>query len=110
MRTHRGGTSAPRRAPYCRQPERCRYTVQLVYFLTGALGVLLLRVVLRLLAMANNQFAQLIGLSNPFVAAFANLFGNPIAVSGGYKCSSCHCGLRWATVGRLIWLVLSRTP
>ena len=91
--------------------------VQLVYFLTGALGVLLLlRVVLRLLAAnPNNQFAQVIyGLSNPFVAAFANLFGNPVLGRSVVDINAlvaivAYALLGWL-VGRLIWLVLSRTP
>lgn len=91
--------------------------VQLVYFLTGALGVLLLlRVVLRLLAAnPNNQFAQLIyGLSNPFVASFANLFGNPVLGRSVVDINAlvaivAYALLGWL-VGRLIWLVLSRTP
>ena len=91
--------------------------VQLVQFLTGALGVLLLlRVVLRLFgANPNNQFAQVIyGLSNPFVAPFANLFRNPVLGSSivfdinALVAVLAYALLGWL-VGRLLWLVWSRS-
>ena len=91
--------------------------VQLIYFSTGALGVLLLlRVVLRLFgANPDNQVAQVIyGLSNPFAAPFTNLFGNPILGRVVFDINALvaiavYALLGWL-VGRLIWLVLSRTP
>jgi hypothetical protein len=88
-----------------------------IYFLSGALGVLLLlRVVLRLFgANPNNEFAQVIyGLSNPFVAPFDNLFGNPVpGRSQVFETNTlvaivAYALLAWL-VGRLIWLVWSRT-
>lgn len=90
--------------------------VQVVYFLSGALGVLLLlRVVLRLFgANPNNSFAQVIyGLSNPFVAPFANLFGPVPNRSQVFETNTlvaivAYALLAWL-VGRLIWLVWSRT-
>ena len=91
--------------------------IQVIYFLTGALGVLLLlRVVLRLFgANPNNQFAQLIySLSNPFVAPFANLFGTPVlSTSQVFDINTliaiaAYALLAWL-VGRLIWLIGSRT-
>src|SRR5260221_13310319 len=54
--------------------------VRIVYFLFGLLELLLaLRVVLRLLAAnAGNPFADLVyGITQPFIALFANLFANP---------------------------------
>ena len=91
--------------------------VQLVHFLTGALGVLLfLRVVLRLFAAnPNNQFAQVIyGISNPFVAPFANLFRNPaLGSSIVFDINALVAVLAYALlgwlVGRLLWLVWSRS-
>ncbi len=91
--------------------------VQLVHFLTGTLAVLLLlRVVLRLFgANPNNQFAQVIyGLSNPFVAPFANLFKNPVLGKlvvfdiNALVAVFAYALLGWL-VGRLLWLVWSRT-
>lgn len=91
--------------------------VQVIYFLTGALGVLLLlRVFLRLFAAnPNNDVAQVIyGLSNPFVAPFSNLFGTPeFAGSHVFDINALiaivvYALLTWL-VGRLIWLVGSRT-
>jgi len=90
--------------------------VQLIYFLVGALGVLLLlRVVLRLFgANPNNQFAQVIhDLSNPFVAPFASLFGTPeLGKSQVFDINAlvaivAYAILAWL-LGRLIWLVGSR--
>lgn len=92
--------------------------IQVLYFLTGALGVLLLlRVLLRLFgANPSNQFAQVIyGLSQPFVAPFANLFGNPaFGRSHEFDINAlvaivAYAILTWLA-GRLIWLVGSRTP
>lgn len=91
--------------------------VQVIYFLTGALGaLLLLRVFLRLFgANRNNEFAQVIyGLSNPFVAPFDNLFGNPVLGKSqvfdinALIAIGAYALLAWL-LGRLIWLVLSRT-
>lgn len=91
--------------------------VQVIYFLTGALGaLLLLRVFLRLFgANPNNEFAQVIyGLSNPFVTPFDNLFGNPVLGKSqvfdlnALIAIGAYALLAWL-LGRLIWLVLSRT-
>lgn len=91
--------------------------VQIIYFLTGALAVLLLlRVVLRLFgANPNNDFAQFIyNLSSPFVAPFDNLFGTP-ALSKSYVLDInalitivAYAIVAWL-VGRFIWLIGSRS-
>lgn len=91
--------------------------VQVIYFLTGALGVLLLlRVFLRLFgANPNNEFAQVIyGLSHPFVDPFANLFANPVlGRSQVFDINALVAIVAYALltklVGRLIWLFGSRT-
>ena len=87
--------------------------VQLVQFLTGALGVLLLlRVFLRLFAAnPNNQFAQVIyGISNPFVAPFANLFRNPVLGSSiVFDINALVTVLAYALLGWLVGQTSSRS-
>jgi hypothetical protein len=89
--------------------------VRVVYFLFGALELLLaLRVILRALgANPDNAFGSLVyGLSQPFVALFATLFGNP-AVNGAVieittiVAMIAYAILAWL-IGRIIWLTLSR--
>lgn len=90
--------------------------VNIVYFLFGALELLLLlRIILHLIgANANNSFANFIDvISLPFVALFANILPNPVL--GGTSVlenTTIIAMVVWAIVawlvGRLIWLVLSR--
>jgi uncharacterized protein YggT (Ycf19 family) len=91
--------------------------VKFIYFLTGALGVLLLlRVLLRLFgANPNNTFAQVIySLSDPFVAPFATLFGTPeLGKSQVFEINTLVAIVAYVIlgylVGRLIWLLGSRS-
>lgn len=91
--------------------------VQIIYFLTGALGMLLLlRMVLRLFgANPDNTFAEFIyNLSEPFYAPVANLFGTPkfgnsqIFEINALVAIAAYAILGWL-VGRLVWLIGSRT-
>lgn len=90
--------------------------VQIIYYLTGALAVLLLlRVLLRLFgANPDNQFAQFIySLSNPFVGPFINLFGSSEIGRQGFEVNTlvaivAYAILAWL-VGRLVWLIGSTT-
>ena len=90
--------------------------VHIIYFLFGVLELLLTgRVILQLLAANDkNPVASLIlGLSQPFVALFAGLFGNPtIGRTGVLELTTItamvfYAVLAWL-VGRFIWLALSR--
>jgi uncharacterized protein YggT (Ycf19 family) len=91
--------------------------VKFIYFLTGALGVLLLlRALLRLFgANPNNAFAQVIySLSDPFVAPFATLFGTPeLGKSQVFEINTLVAIVAYVIlgylVGRLIWLLGSRS-
>ncbi len=90
--------------------------VNIVYFLFGALELLLaIRVVLYLVgANAGNGFASFIyGLSAPFVALFASLLQNPtLGGTSVLEVTTIIAMLVWAIVawlvGRLFWLVMSR--
>jgi YggT family protein len=90
--------------------------VNIIYFLFGALLLLLaVRVILQLVgANAENGFASIIyGLSAPFVALFASLLQNPtLGGASVLEITTIIAMLVWAIVGwlvgRLIWLVLSR--
>ncbi|MGB3693830.1 MAG: YggT family protein [Spirulinaceae cyanobacterium] len=91
--------------------------VQIIYYLVGALGLLLIiRVLLRLFnANTENIFAQIIyGLSNPFVAPFSTLFPTPgLGESSIFEINAliaiaAYSILAWLLV-RLIWLVGSRS-
>ena len=90
--------------------------VNIVYFLFGALQLLLaIRVVLRLLgANADNNFANIIyGLSEPLVALFASLLKNPMLSSTAVlEVTTIIAMVVYAIVAwlitRLIWLTLSR--
>lgn len=91
--------------------------VQIIYFLTGALAVLLLlRMILRMFgANPDNTFAQFIyNLSDPFYAPVANLFGTPkFGNSQVFEINAlvaivAYAVLGWL-VGRLVWLIGSRT-
>ncbi len=91
--------------------------VQMIYYLNGALAVLLLlRFVLHLSgANPDNQVAQVIqNLSNPFVYPFSNLFGKPVLGksevfdTNALVAILAYTILAWL-VGRFVWLVGSRT-
>lgn len=90
--------------------------INIVYFLFGALELLLaIRVVLHLVgANADNGFASFVyGLSAPFVALFASLVQNPtLGGTAVLEITTIIAMLVWAIVawlvGRLIWLALSR--
>ena len=90
--------------------------VNIVYFLFGALELLLaVRVLLHLIgANAENGFASFInGLSAPFVAVFANLVQNPVlSTTAVLEITTIiaiivYAILAWL-VGRVVWLALSR--
>jgi hypothetical protein len=90
--------------------------INFVYFLFGALELLLaVRVILHLVgANPGNGFANFINvLSAPFVALFASLLQNPaLNETAVLEVTTIIAMLVWAIVGwlvgRLIWLVLSR--
>lgn len=90
--------------------------VHIVYYLFGALELLLLlRVVLYLIgANPTNGFANVVNtLSYPFVVAFASLVQNPVlGGSAVLEITTLIAMLVWAIIawlfGHLIWLVLSR--
>lgn len=90
--------------------------VNIVYFLFGALELLLaVRVILQLVdANTTNSFTNFINvLSAPFVALFANLLQNPVLSGMGVlEITTMIAMLVWAIVawlvGRMIWLLLSR--
>jgi YggT family protein len=90
--------------------------VTIVYFLFGALELLLAaRVLLHLLgANADNGFANFIyAVSGPFVALFASLLHNPaLSTTAVLEVTTIiamivYAILAWL-IGRLIWLTLSR--
>jgi uncharacterized protein YggT (Ycf19 family) len=91
--------------------------VNIVYFLFGALELLLaVRVILYLIsANPENSFARFIDdLSSPFVALFASLLENPtLGATGVLEVTTLIAILVYAIlaslVGRLIWLTLSRS-
>lgn len=90
--------------------------VNIIYFLFGAVELLLLiRVVLHLVgANPGNGFANFVDtLSSPFVALFATLVQNPtLGGTSVLEITTLIAMLVWAIVawlvGRLVWLVLSR--
>jgi uncharacterized protein YggT (Ycf19 family) len=91
--------------------------VNIVYFLFGALELLLaVRVILYLIsANPENSFTRFIDdLSSPFVALFASLLENPtLGATGVLEVTTLVAILVYAIlaslVGRLIWLTLSRS-
>ncbi|MGK7949545.1 MAG: YggT family protein [Xenococcaceae cyanobacterium] len=91
-----------------------RFT-EIIYYLTGALLILLLlRIILRLFgANPENQFASFIyDLSAPFIAPFLNLFPTPSLGNFQLEINTLVAvgvyGLLAWLVARLIWLGLSR--
>ncbi len=81
-------------------------TNQVIYYLMGALGVLLvLRVLLRLLgANPDNQFAGFIyALSSPFVTPFETLFSTPAFGASAFEFNAL---IAIAVYGLLTWLVI----
>ena len=104
-----------RRVAAARQNAIVARIVNFIYYLTGALEVLLLlRIILRLLrANPENQFAKVIyGISDPFVAPFATLFQNPVDPTQMLAINALVAILVYALlawlVARLVWLVGSR--
>jgi len=91
--------------------------VNIVYFLFGALELLLaVRVIFYLISVnPDNGFARFIyDLSSPFVSLFASLLENPtLGTTGVLEVTTLIAMLVYATaawlVGRLIWLTLSRS-
>lgn len=92
--------------------------VNIVYFLFGALELLLvLRLILYLLGTnADNSFANFInGLSGPFVTLFTNLLRNPaLTTTAGMATTTIitmlACAVAaWLSV-RLLWLAFGRRP
>ncbi len=90
--------------------------INIVYFLFGAVELLLVVRVVLVLAGVNaaNAFAGFVyGLSAPFVALFASLMQNPtLGGTSVLEITTLIAMLVWAIVAwlvaRLIWLVLSR--
>ncbi|AFY81309.1 YggT family protein [Oscillatoria acuminata] len=81
-------------------------TNQVIYYLMGALGVLLvLRILLRLLgANPDNQFAGFIyALSSPFVTPFETLFTTPTFGNSAFEFNAL---IAIAVYGLLTWLVI----
>jgi len=91
--------------------------VNIVYFLFGALELLLaVRVILFLIgANMENSFASFVDeLSSPFITLFANLLENPtLGTTGVLEVTTLIAMLVYAIlawlVGRFIWLTLSRS-
>jgi hypothetical protein len=91
--------------------------VNIVYFLFGALELLLaVRLILYLIgANLDNSFASFItDLSDPFVALFASLLKNPtLGTTGVFEVTTLIAMLVYTIVvwlmSRLIWLTLSRS-
>jgi len=108
---------AERRVTLANRNATVSKLVQIIYFLAGALGMLLLlRMILRLFgANPDNTFAQFIyNLSEPFYAPVANLFGTPkfgnsqVFEINALVAIAAYAILGWL-VGRLVWLIGSRT-
>ncbi len=81
--------------------------IEVIYYLTGALGILLLlRFLLRLFgANPDNAFAQFIyGFSDPFTAPFEGLFANPAI--GQYGVLEITVVIGIAVYALLTWLVV----
>ena len=91
--------------------------VNIVYFLVGALELLLaVRVIFKLISVnPDNGFARFIeDLSSPFVALFASLLNNPtLGTTGVLEVTTLIAMLVYTIVAwllaRLIWLTLSRS-
>ena len=82
-------------------------TISIIYYLVGALLVLLLiRFILRLLAAnPDNQFASVIyGLSGPFMAPFSTLFISPTS-GGGVSIFDVNILIAMVAYAVLAWLV-----
>jgi YggT family protein len=90
--------------------------VNIVYYLFGALELLLvIRVVLHLVgANADNGFASLIyGVTAPFTALFASLLQNPVlSPTATFEITTLIAMIAYAIlawiIGRFVWLTLSR--
>ena len=105
-----------RRHAVARWNDGITRVINIIYYLTGALVILLLlRIILRLLsANPENQFAQVIySLSEPFVAPFATLFSNPSIGTSQLDVNALVALLVYALlawlVARLVWIIGSRS-
>ena len=105
-----------RRHAVARWNDGITRVINIIYYLTGALVILLLlRIILSLLgANPENQFARVIyNLSTPFVAPFANLFSNPNIGTSQFDVNALVALLVYALlawlVARLVWIVGSRS-
>ena len=105
-----------RRHAVARWNDGITRVINIIYYLTGALVILLLlRIILRLLsANPENQFAQVIySLSEPFVAPFATLFSNPSIGTSQLDVNALVAVLVYALlawlVARLVWIVGSKS-
>ena len=95
-----------RRLAVLRRDIMVERTISIIYYLVGALLVLLLiRFILRLLAAnPDNQFASVIyGLSGPFMAPFSTLFISP--TSGGVSIFDVNILIAMVAYAVLAWLV-----
>lgn len=98
------------------QNSTARRIINFIYFLFGAVEVLLLiRLTLQFIgANPANGFASFIyGLSSPFVALFATLVRNPaVGTAGVFEITTIIAIIIYAIaawlVGQLFWLLLSR--
>ena len=106
---------APRRRTVSRRNLALRKVVSFIYYLAGALEILLfIRFILRITgANPENLFARFIyGLSTPFVAPFATLFQTPtFDPSHTFDISALiaiviYALLAWL-VARLVWIIWS---
>ena len=105
-----------RRHAVARWNDGITRVINIIYYLTGALVILLLlRIILRLLsANPENQFAQVIySLSEPFVAPFATLFSTPSIGTSQLDVNALVAVLVYALlawlVARLVWIVGSKS-
>ncbi|MEO0458205.1 MAG: YggT family protein [Cyanobacteria bacterium P01_A01_bin.114] len=107
-----------RRTAVTQRNMTLRKIISFMYYLTGALEILLLlRFILRLTgANPENLFAKFIyGLSNIFVAPFATLFQTPVLdPSHTFDVSALiaiavYVLLTWL-VARLVWIIWGDTP
>ena len=105
-----------RRHAVARWNDGITRVINIIYYLTIALEILLLlRIILSLLsANRENQFAQVIySLSEPFVAPFATLFSNPSIGTSQFDVNALAALLVYALlawlVARLVWIIGSRS-
>ncbi|MBE9079804.1 YggT family protein [Romeria aff. gracilis LEGE 07310] len=107
-----------RRSAIAQRNAALARTISIIYYLAGALEILLLlRFILRIAgANPDNAFARVIyGLSNIFVAPFANLFQTPVLdPDQAFDINALialvvYALLAWL-VARLVWIIWSDNP